>query len=401
MTVRTVREGIIHYRETAHSGANNAACTKPNAQYRRINEATETTMGRLQLSSAVGKTIDSLCVKGNQLDDVYETHGEAKYRVSMLRRHKLSSNQHAHGLFAGYCGEMSGFAERILAAVMSDRRHANRKEGQSFETPPITLASWEGDHAFAMLGDPRKDKQTTVVPVDGWVMRPAAHTLNNSAFTGTLKVYSSTRQVPGRYLDKVVQEWSLDEVEKKYERSGKARSTKQRDKYYDALKKDVSRGRMKIWDHQWSDQSRSTVQYYQAPGGEAISYDYLPKDELELKIEQHRDARNSGLSRTLDQYLGRSGRRQVEEERAIVSGDDDSSGEEISRPTLPEATDSESDGEAAGAASVTSPTLLSRQPTGSLEESTRRLALPEDTDSDEVYDTDDDRDADAGRDHED
>ncbi|MFP8967392.1 hypothetical protein ACKC9G_12490 [Pokkaliibacter sp. CJK22405] len=286
------------------------------ADYREVNQVTDATMVKLKISSKVGKTIDKLCDKGNQLDDVYATRGESSFRRGVIRNYDVPRNEDSdddeslhyadmdmldHKIMAGNCGEMGDFAESIVAAVNQDR------VANGLPHIPAVYAEWPGDHHFMVLGDPREKPANECVTVDGWVMRPSAHTLDNSAFQSGTTYGSSTRQVSEDYLDKQFSKRSLNSIEREV-LGDTLTNSQRREFYYDKAKEQIRNHEFKLWDHQYADANADVVQYYRSPRQEDINFDYLPRAEKNRKSDEHADARRSGLQRAV---TGQPGMRDV------------------------------------------------------------------------------------------
>ncbi|MFP8967391.1 hypothetical protein ACKC9G_12485 [Pokkaliibacter sp. CJK22405] len=293
----TIRGHLDTYSQLGNSDASSRHVkTTKSASHRQINNVSDVTMVRLKVSSKVGKTVDKICDKGNQLDDVYKTSGEAVFRAGVARQHYSDEDQADHKIYAGNCGEMADFTESILSAVNTDRQE------RGLNRIPVVFADWPGDHHFMMLGDPRAEPASSVVTVDGWVMRPSAHTLNNSAFQGST-VSSSTAILPSSYLGNSTAKRSMDSIEE--EMFGhRLRSGDRREVYYDMAKTKIRNHEFKLWDHQYADNNASVVQYYQSPRTPAINFDFLPRAEKDRKSDIHQAARNSGLQRAVQGVPG-------------------------------------------------------------------------------------------------
>ncbi|MFP8967385.1 hypothetical protein ACKC9G_12455 [Pokkaliibacter sp. CJK22405] len=325
MALTTLRGHLDHYQAYGSSQASSLHVrrTKADTQYRAVHKVTDKVYDRLALSSQVAKTIDALCSKGNQLDSLYEYSGVEAYRVDAMRDLNLGTDPVKHRVFSGNCGELADFGEHILAAVNAMRAQKQQTTGEKQDIIPVTMAHWVGDHAFPMLGDPRVSKPKHVVTVDGWVMRPSAHTLANSAFLqGGMQVHSSTLKEPESYLDQVLSRSSLQELEHQYE--GRPRTSEEHQKWYQELREDIVNGDFKLWDHQYSDANHSALNFYESPSNSAVNYDFLPKAEMLAKWNTHVNAKGSDFAQALNErYLREAEEEALEEDALYGSGDED------------------------------------------------------------------------------
>ncbi|MFP8967387.1 hypothetical protein ACKC9G_12465 [Pokkaliibacter sp. CJK22405] len=290
----TIRATMAHYARFGDSDAHphEVGCAKTGAPYRQINHISETTYDRLCIANKVAKAVDALCDKGNQLDSIYDTYGDSAYRTTAMVNMGYRGDMLRNGVYSGNCGQLKEFAEHILAAINSERYNRNKVDGGYRQLHPITLMSWDQDHGFPVLGDSRSEPVEKLVTVDGWVMRPAAHTMDKTAFTGSFRSQSSTLSESRDYLDSVVAKRSLASIEREY--GGRSRTPWEREHWTDQIEDSIYNG-MPIWDVQFSDRQRETVQYYQPPGRPPISFDFMPHAELDQKIDTHSGALAQGI----------------------------------------------------------------------------------------------------------
>ncbi|MFP8966806.1 hypothetical protein ACKC9G_09540 [Pokkaliibacter sp. CJK22405] len=286
--VDTLRAHLNHYSTFGHSDSlGDISCTKPNTQWTHVTQVDDKIMERLNIADAIGKTIDRLCEKGNQLDSIYASGGYSHYRVELSRKHHLEGNMLKHGLFAGNGSELEHFAEYIASAVNTDRQQQNRTEGTNHPNIPLTRITWF-THEALLLGDPRAETGLGCVIADGWGMRPAAHTLEHGLFIDDIPtVHSVTHQTPSSYLDEVLNKRDMKSVVEEYE-SGFFKERKM-NKYPQKLSEDIRKG-MGIYDVQYNDRERNTLQFYQAPGKAPRNFDRLPTEELREKERIHSEA---------------------------------------------------------------------------------------------------------------
>ncbi|MFP8967390.1 hypothetical protein ACKC9G_12480 [Pokkaliibacter sp. CJK22405] len=286
----TIRQHMQHYSRVGNSDGQSleVISSKPEAA-RLLYHVSDQTMGKLMLSSAVAKTLDKLCMKGNQLDDVHCSSSESSFREQQALRAGLSGNQIETGVFAGNCGPISTFGEHILGAMNS----RVVVPGTGIGKPgPITVCVWDGDHEFPLIGDPREKPMDQVVPVDGWVMRPSAHTFANSGFNRGYRIYSSTVQEPVDYLDKPIVKHSLGQLQQRYG-SGPAVDL---NTWYNQVMDNVRDGSFRIWDQQYGEfTTRAGLDYF-SPSKGLMNFDYLPREEVLEKGMKHHAASSTPLA---------------------------------------------------------------------------------------------------------
>ncbi|MFP8967383.1 hypothetical protein ACKC9G_12445 [Pokkaliibacter sp. CJK22405] len=294
----TLGQTYNHYLANGHSSASNGnASPTKTASQAVVHNVNASTMDKLQLSSAVAKTIGTLCDRSNQLDHIYMTNGDSNFRSATIRRYDLSGDMMRNHVFSGACDEMRDFSEHVLSAVMNQRRDYNRSHSSASRLPThaVTVGELTDVHGFAMLGDPREKPASQVAVVDGWVMNPSAVTLDNYLFSGSLSVSSSTTQEPSRYLNKVVEKYSLSQLEETH--YGRSRSSKERDNWREQLKDHIAAGNVEIWDTRYSDRTPDKLAFYKTGDQGAVSFDYLPRQEIEQKNALHAQAVASSWGR--------------------------------------------------------------------------------------------------------
>ncbi|WP_251977529.1 hypothetical protein [Salinicola avicenniae] len=307
MHINTARDGIVHYRKNGHSqssGRREVVSSKPDATKLECYSVSDTVMDRLKLSSAVGKTIDRLCYKGNQKESIYATKGESTRRLDIVRDNGLGGDFSRNKVFGGNCGELSAYSEHILAAINNERASWNRRHRHETkkDVMPVTVASWEGDHTFTVLGDPRERPMSEVVTVDGWVMRPSAHTMDHSAFEGGFLYRSSTVREHSSYLDERVGRRDIDGLEKEF--LGSIQSDRKRTKFNKELLEDYRSERFHVFDHDYADADDDIVIQYRSPSQSAIGFDHQSARKSREKERIQHELSQYGLDQALNGPYG-------------------------------------------------------------------------------------------------
>ncbi len=143
-------------------------------------EVSQKTLGRLQVAAdAIAETKKAIPAQGNQVVALTNTKMNSKYRLIAMRDHRAweytnetsrrvaaenfeadvaAKADLAHG---GNCGEHAFVAYHYL------RQHAKGEVVQVSSSGTL-------DHAFAVIGDTKKEKANELVVSDPWVMKPTA-----------------------------------------------------------------------------------------------------------------------------------------------------------------------------------------------------------------------------------
>ncbi|MFP8966805.1 hypothetical protein ACKC9G_09535 [Pokkaliibacter sp. CJK22405] len=277
----TIRDTLTTYQQFGHSDApaDAVALTKPAKSYIHVNAVSDATLDRLNLADSVAKTVDKLCEKGNQLDSVYTSKTGSAYVLDLMRSKSIRGDMLRNGMFRGNCHELMEFSEHIVAALNTERLR------QGKQAYPVTIADWP-DHIALLIGDPREKSSKEVAIADGWVMKPAAQTLNHSLF-GSPRVLSSTQQETSAYLDKQILRFELRDIVKHTEgRFFVDRKMRKLEKQHD---RELEHGSRFLWDVQHVDKN-NVIQAYHSPESTTRIYDMLPSDEVAQKDADHRAA---------------------------------------------------------------------------------------------------------------
>ncbi|WP_411404718.1 hypothetical protein [Pokkaliibacter sp. CJK22405] len=287
----SIRNTIKLYDQFGHSEASPLAVASSKPEHFIVcqSHVPERTMEWLKIGNSVAKTIDKLCDKGNQVDSIYATERDSMLRTWLLNNANtpLDGDMVRNHFWTGNCQDLRDLAEHILAAISDDRRAT----GTHFATLPVTRVSWPSmDHTSSLIGDPRMQPLNEVVLVDGWVMRPAAQTFEESGLQHTPRdVSSSTVSESRYYLDKSKETLDTKTLFQMH-KSKHFVETRLKNLDKDNLKElnivknpKETAGKPLLWDAQWIDQQNHRRTYYSSDSQGPINFDYMPRQQLEEK----------------------------------------------------------------------------------------------------------------------